>query len=229
MEKKLEDLRSRNKLSVEDEKTFREICQRFLLNLLKQIQQRLPDNVLILQKMALLSVSNTLKACKEKLKDLLDFFQVSDKEASQIESQYNKINLVKWTEVKNTMEFWIEVSEYTDASGLNPFQDLVDFAMGILVLPHSNADVERLFSVMNVVQTKLRNRLLNGMVNAILTVRYGLRRHEKCCKTYEYPPEVLRQICSNEKYIKSVNANNNENDDIDVEELVSVFDTANIV
>lgn len=195
---------------------------------MKQLQQRLPENIDVLQKIALLSVSNTLKAPKQNLRELLDFFRVSDDVASQIESQYNKINLLKWTETNDTISFWIEVSEYKDASGLNPFKELVDFAIGILILPHSNAEVERLFSVMNVVQTKLRNRLLNDIVNAILTVRYGLRRHNKCCRTYEYPSEVLRKIRSNEKYVDLKTNEQGEDEDNNTEELILVMNSVNI-
>ena len=31
-------------------------------------------------------------------------------------------------------------------------------------------------------------------VNALLHIKYGLKRHRKCCCNYTYPPEILRKI-----------------------------------
>ena len=62
------------------------------------------------------------------------------------------------------------------------------------MLPHSNAEVERIFSYLNNVKTKLRNRMENKMCISILAIKFGLLRHSKCCSTYELPNDVLRKI-----------------------------------
>lgn len=49
-------------------------------------------------------------------------------------------------------------------------------AISLLTLPHSNAEIERLFSQMNIVKTKVLNRLQLSMLNSILTIRSGRRR-----------------------------------------------------
>lgn len=42
----------------------------------------------------------------------------------------------------------------------------------VLVLPHSNADAERVFSVVGLNNTKTRNRLaLDGMLSSIMTIK----------------------------------------------------------
>ena len=84
-------------------------------------------------------------------------------------------------EVTNTVKFWNEVTKYRDSSGLNPFKELARFAISVLVLPHSNAEVERIFSQMNIVKNKLRNRMGTKMVNSILGIRAGLKRSGKAC------------------------------------------------
>lgn len=40
------------------------------------------------------------------------------------------------------------------------------------------------------------------MTNAILTIRFGLRRNNKCCHNYVLPLEVIRKIGSKEAYTK---------------------------
>ena len=43
-------------------------------------------------------------------------------------------------------------------------------------IPHSNAEMERLFSQINVINLKLNNRLSAELLNAILNVRTELKR-----------------------------------------------------
>lgn len=40
------------------------------------------------------------------------------------------------------------------------------------------------------------------MTNAILTIRFGLRRNSKCCYNYVLPLEVIWKIGSKEAYTK---------------------------
>jgi len=50
--------------------------------------------------------------------------------------------------------------KFRDAVDTNPFQELAMAAVvAVLLLPHSNAEVERVFSQMSVVKSKLRNRV----------------------------------------------------------------------
>ena len=93
-----------------------------------------------------------------------------------------------------------EVWAFKDASGVNPFKDLAAFAISMLVLPHSNAEVERVFSQMNIVKSKLRNRMETQMANAILAIRAGLKRSGKSCFEYEIPDTVVAKIGTSETY-----------------------------
>lgn len=122
----------------------------------------------------------------------------------KINVQWANIVSIKWVEKSNTVNFWGEVSNYTDASGLNPFGELSSLARRLLVLPWSNAEVERLFSQMNIVKTKLRNRMGPKLLDSILTVRAGLKRSEVCCSEYQLPSEVLKQIGTSFYYNKNV-------------------------
>ncbi|CAD6208871.1 GSCOCG00010693001-RA-CDS, partial [Cotesia congregata] len=89
---------------------------------------------------------------------------------------------------------------YKDATGTNSFQELSDFAFSILLLPYSNAEVERVFSAINLVKTKLRNKMNSEITNALLTIRAGLKRCGKNCNTYEFPDDVLQKIGTMQAY-----------------------------
>jgi hypothetical protein len=65
-------------------------------------------------------------------------------------------------------EFWISVLNNKDGTNENLFDDLVEFAISVLVLPFSNAVVEGLSSHMNLIKSKIRNKMQTAMLNAIL-------------------------------------------------------------
>lgn len=119
----------------------------------------------------MLSVENTLKPKTCNLLPLLALFNISSGIIDAINTQYFNISHVKWSETTLTCAFWAEVLLFKDAAGNNLFADLAKFAIDVLSLPWSNADVERVFSQLNTVKTKLRNRLITETVNAVLHLR----------------------------------------------------------
>lgn len=173
---------------------------KFVVSLVHQIRQRLPDNIQVLSKIAQLSVKKALSALKPSLVPLLEAMGLDESEIDEIESQWKAITSVTWSKTNTTEDFWCEVNTYRDACGRNPFGALARFALAMLVMPYSNAEVERSFSELNLVKTKLRNRMAPAMANAILTIRAGLKRHEKTCFEYELPEEVARQIGTTDAY-----------------------------
>lgn len=177
-----------------DEKDIRQRCIWFLVELIKQLQQRLPENVRALQSMSSLSADVCLQPIKSDIIDLAKMFYDDAATVTRINFQWKKLHHIKWTETTSTLHLWAEIASYRDATGDNPFEDLSRLALTLLCLPHSNADVERIFSHMNIVKTKLRNRLSIKSLNAIMAIKYGLRRHGKCCHNYDLPIDVIRKI-----------------------------------
>ena len=114
--------------------------------------------------------------------------------------QYKNTHLVKWTDITTTEKFWSEVLHYSDSSGGNPFKELATFAINLLILPNLNAKVEHLFSSINIVKSKLRNKMQLSMLSAILAVKYGLKRHSKCYKNFHLPTQVIRKNGTMESY-----------------------------
>lgn len=186
-------------LSVENEKDLRLRARRFIVELFNQLRQRLPENIQQLQKASVLSVDNALKRVQEPITELASQF-LPDKDVSACEAQWRNLHHIKWCSTGSTEDFWAEVSSYKDAQGENPFAEISSLAMTVLSLPFSNAGVERCFSDMNVVKSKLRNRLELDTLNAILHVRSGLRRIKKKCHEYRLPHSVLRRIGTMSSY-----------------------------
>ncbi|KAI8033105.1 hypothetical protein M5D96_014139 [Drosophila gunungcola] len=164
--------------------------------------------------MDIFAVGNMLQANKtpDKIISLLEHFKYEN--IDEIVSQFGKIHLINWEKKEITIEFWSEVLMYKDAGQNKAFEQLALYALHILSLPWSNAALERVFSQINMVKTKLRNKMNLKSLNAILRIRYGLRRHGKCCLDYILPTKYLALVSSSAKYMES-------NDEVD--EIISLL------
>ncbi|KAK0151138.1 Protein FAM200B [Merluccius polli] len=92
----------------------------------------------------------------------------------------------------NLEEFWGSMSSTKNkVTGLLEFGRLSKIAALVLVLPHSNADAKRVFSMVGLNKTKTRNSLaLDGTLSSIMTVKMaGL---EPQCFKWEPPTPVLK-------------------------------------
>ncbi|XP_039312918.1 uncharacterized protein LOC105206106 isoform X2 [Solenopsis invicta] len=213
-EEKMKHYRTNNLLTVEDEMKIRARCTDFITALINQLQQRLPDNIEIFSNVSLLSPEKCLRVVKPSVIPLAELMIESQDVITKIDFQWSKLLHVQWQNIKNTIPFWAEVKEYRDALGENPFEELVNLALKCLVLPWSNADVERTFSQMKNVKTFSRNRLNQDTINAILTTRAGLQRIEKCCHNYEFSSSVLRQV-------ETMSAYKDQKESFNVSQIVS--------
>lgn len=60
---------------------------------------------------------------------------------------------------------------------------------------------------MNIIKTKLRNKMQADTTNALLHVRYGLKRMSQTCVSYDLPNDVLDLVALSQKYSQSSAAN----------------------
>lgn len=127
----------------------------------------------------------------------------SDANKDAIEAQWRTLRTMRIDEVcecrhesVSTVGFWTSVNKIESADGTKTFKDLSAFAIRALSLPTSNADVERVFSVMAVIKTKLRNRMLIPMLVALMRVRIHMRVFNICCKDYTPSEKMLKRFTS---------------------------------
>jgi len=188
------DLRRNASMDVDTEIGIRQLCINFVVHLHTELKERLPENIQTLRSVNLISPANCLRQVKPAIDELARLMCLDDSEIQKAEVQWKKLALVEWERTSKTVPFWAEVLQYRNASGTVVFEDIARLALRLLVLPWSNAEIERAFSQVSIVKSKHRNRMGNEMLNGILTIRAGLRRIGKCCHNYEYPTSVLRDI-----------------------------------
>lgn len=82
--------------------------------------------------------------------------------------------------------FWINVLNEKDVMGNPIYHHLALFVSRIMSLPHANAEVERVFSKLALIKTKLRNRLLSKTVERLLLSKDLLKSHGSDCFSFSY-------------------------------------------
>lgn len=194
----------KNNLPPQSIANIRKRCIDFNIKLVKEIQHRIPSNYEILKKVILLSPENTLKQIKDPhaMVDLARQFGFDAQNIDKIVQQWKTIHFTEWDTSGDSVKFWAQVIKYKNATGVNTFQEIADLAIAVLSLPHSNAEVERLFSVMNTVKNKLRNRMCALTLNSIIMIRNQLKIKKKACHNYVLPPEVLTKVTKTVKSVK---------------------------
>ena len=64
------------------------------------------------------------------------------------------------------------------------------FMIGLLVLPHSNADTERIFSQINLIKSKTWNKLHTQTVSSLLTTKDGIPD----CRQFNPDNQMIKSI-----------------------------------
>ena len=199
------EMRENAKKIVEDIQTR---CLNFLLELLQQIEKRLPESKAVFKGLSFLTPSKVLSQV-----DKVPFAQLplqhlfGDKE-QEIEDQYRKVNYVAWSETelfqktevpKSPIEFWSKVRDYKNAEEQFAFRDLADYCLACHTLPISNACVERVFSRVTFVKNKHRNRLSTKMLDSILRIKSYLSNRNICCKDFKISQKMIEK-CTKDMY-----------------------------
>lgn len=71
------------------------------------------------------------------------------------------------------------------------FKELTKVVRGILSIPHSTANVERIFSFQNIVKTKERNRLHVPTVSSLIQTKDLLKASNSCCFNFKISKDLL--------------------------------------
>lgn len=126
-------------------------------------------------------------------------------EFSLISKYVTDQKVTEWNTENITAENrWVEVFKHFKNNNLkySNFCIIIEY---ILCLPGSNAPVERVFSHMNKIWTSEKTQLGVTVLKAILMTKVNIKK--SCHEFYTYlksKPDILKQICSSEKYKKSV-------------------------
>lgn len=185
----------------------KERCAVFLTEALQQVQKNLPVSTAIFRGLQSLAPSKVLSQTERvTFKDLPLPHLIEEKDMT--EQQYRKILHLSWAEESvfdgkiptDPAAFWSGIIKYKTSTGTQSFKELGYYALACLTTPCSNAVVERIFSTVTNVKTKLRNRLGSEMLEAISRVRAHLQLQGKCCRDFRVTPRMLELFNTGNMY-----------------------------
>ena len=128
-------------------------------------------------------------------------------------------------------KYWQSLSNVKDALNGSNFSLLSCFMTNLTILPHSSACVEKIFSKVNCVKTKITNALKTETVEDRLLAKQSITRNEATCATWQSMKTLIRDLESgtiHKRYeirLKELTENrealhlsaDNEDDDVDDE------------
>ncbi|XP_071578842.1 general transcription factor II-I repeat domain-containing protein 2B-like [Temnothorax nylanderi] len=227
-----------SQISAERKSQIQQRCFNFLKRFLTEMAQRLPTNFEIFKKIELLSPSRCTLQVRIKFEELplQDFFD-SDCDVSLYKSQWEKLSFVDWNAhykgdvPTNILVFWPDVYKYTDACGRFIFRELAEVVLKMLTIPTSNAVVERAFSALTLIKTRIRNKLSTSMLQSLLTIRMHFQAHEKCCKMFQPSTEMIDRFKSSFMYESKTgtsgpscaNSDSEENENESLHEMIDII------
>lgn len=103
-EKQILEMREKG-LPREDEEIMRHRCITFIVSLVEEIKNRLPENLTLMKKNSRISVEQALNHNKEPLVEIMAQFNKSAEYIARVDDQWHQIHLLKWNETKNTKKF----------------------------------------------------------------------------------------------------------------------------
>lgn len=160
---------------------FRTRCQRFLAKLSQEMRKRFDfSSDSPYAKMQCLHRRVAL-SCKDPKRPIsivnlaISVPRILDPENTQllqkIDDQWRKMSQrefpIEYKDMKND-EFWGNISDLKNLQDEHEFKELGKFALDVLALPFSNASCERIFSKVNLIKTKLRNKLQTDTINGLI-------------------------------------------------------------
>lgn len=111
-----------------------------------------------------------------------DKYQTIDDEWRQLPS----FELPADIDVKNQVDiFWAKLMDCEAGDQGMTFKNVSQFVLDVISLPHSNADSERIFSHINLIKTKTRNKMVISTVNGVLLAKQRVKDNNANCTTYE--------------------------------------------
>lgn len=216
----------------EKKKEFFQRCRKFLEVGAQEIKKRwnfsdpvmstihmlAPKNALshdFRQKMpSIVEIATALPRIAPKGEDSLTMLQ-------QLDNEWRNLPLVDFPlEIKKEEDvdvFWAKLVSWKNTLGEFPFKTIATFALDALVLPHSNADCERVFSKVNLSKTKSRNRLVTNTLNGILLASDCVKYNSGSCVSFEATKEMLSCMTT-----KNIYQSANSNDMDEIEENVGI-------
>lgn len=182
-------------INVADLKNFRLRVLEFYIELSFQIKKRFNFQDQTLKFARKFDPQMVCQGEFNSVSEALPFFPNLDLDIEKLDFEYRLISETE--EIKKYKcdlidDFWKKVSNMKNAINEPMFPNIVKVANCVMCLPHSSAAAERIFSQLNIIKTKTRNRLLLKTCASLLHAKDKLKVSGDNCFTWKPPCNMLK-------------------------------------
>jgi hypothetical protein len=96
-------------------------------------------------------------------------------------------------EVEHADEQWAKVGDIKNAAGQSKYKDLVKVAHSVMLIPHSNACCERVFSNVRKIRTDFRSSMHASTLDAICRVKMQMQTSNEACFDGKFSKEETQR------------------------------------
>jgi len=184
---------------------FKLRCQCFYVEAAKQVYQRFPFK--LLQPLKHLKIifpdtifDNAISSLGSIFADLPILFGNMD--INEVDREWRKLPFIDFKSAKldknsNILDFWSHIAKLKKGDDAPMFPLMVILVKNVMTLPHSSACVERIFSMVNAIKTKERNRLQTDNLCGLLQSKSMLKASSSECYSYPLDNEFLKKFNQN--------------------------------
>jgi hypothetical protein len=192
------------KLSSDEETTFFQSVRNYFMIACDYIIKKLPVNDPLLQHAEVADIKLRTNQKFSSVEYFMDKFSVlhtciSDDNNNcrdQIEIQFSHYQIEKLSadiiEEDRIDKSWSMISQIKGFDGKPNFSELANLMLGILVIPHSNADSERIFSQVRKNRTETRPNLSISTLSSLMVLKTYMTSMDKKCYEHIYTTKQLK-------------------------------------
>ncbi|KYM93750.1 hypothetical protein ALC62_15647 [Cyphomyrmex costatus] len=206
-------------LPLEEAQEIRVKCLKFYKTAVREMLKRLPYKGAFFQHLTFLNPDIALfDEARIKIKDLSCIaariakninFSTLNYEWRILPSVFNNLKK-KELACLEINEMWKKILEFKDCSEEQMFPNLEIIVEAVFSLPHSNAEAERIFSIVTDVKNKKRNRLSVETISAICIARSSFQAEGTNCINFEVDSRHLELHSPQNLYVEQCSSSNND-------------------
>lgn len=180
-------------------------CTAFYIELCDQILKRFDFSDITLKSLGLIDPRKVMNKEVSSLNELIQLFPnlVLKENIQKIDSEFRELRFLDFqnyfdrNEGVTVEDFWKTVSKVKRNDDSLAFPNVCEFISNLLSLPNSSANVERIFSNVNINKTKIRNRLETDTLKGIIFTQDYMKYNNYTCYNFLPKSSLLKKFNSN--------------------------------
>lgn len=182
-------------------------CLEFYIESINQILSRFPLKNSVLKKLEFLNPDNVMNRKIASISDIFVHFPNLIEDIQEVDSEWRELRNFDFADFKTQNDsdveiFWGKVSKIKLGNGDSKFPKLATLVFNLLCLPHSSANVERIFSQVNLNKTKIRNKLNSKTLEGLLFTKSLIANSGGDCFKFQVTQNLVKK-CNNKMYLSS--------------------------